>query len=171
MHFNGPCKLQIRMKPGVKGLLLCHADAPQAPESPESQPVVTLTKLYDELKSGEFQDLHPTAAVLATLQLSKGRLPQALQMSTTGQVVKLSVWGAGNISFAVVRKLEKPLNAAERQRVRDFANRNVGKRMNARANILMADPSDSRLQRFNCLRAVFGRRFERCARDDPTKYS
>lgn len=33
--------------------------------------------------------------------------------------------------------------------------------MNARANIFMADPNDSKLQRFNCFRAVFGPHVER----------
>ncbi|CAL8470907.1 g10449 [Coccomyxa elongata] len=112
------CAFLIRTKPGVRGLLLCHADLPPAPDSPDSQPVVTLTKLSDELKSGL-------------------------------------------ISFAVVRKLAQPLSAAERQGVRDFANRSVGKRMNARANIFMADPNDSKLQRLNCFRAVFGPHVER----------
>ncbi len=67
----------------------------------------------------------------------------------------------GEVSFAVVRKLALPLSTAEKQRVRDFANRNVGRRMNERANIFMADPNDSRLQRFNCLAPVFGRNFKR----------
>ncbi len=69
--------------------------------------------------------------------------------------------GLGLISFAVVRKLAQPLSAAERQRVKDFANRSVGKRMNTRANIFMADPNDSKLQRLNCFRAVFGPHVER----------
>ncbi|KAK9904295.1 hypothetical protein WJX75_008676 [Coccomyxa subellipsoidea] len=109
---------QIRTGPGARGLLLCHADAVPAPDSPDSQPVVIMTKLSHELKSGL-------------------------------------------VSFAVVRKLAQPLSVAEKQRVRDFANRSVGKRMNERANIFMADPHDSRLQRLNCLGAVFGRNFER----------
>ena len=36
----------------MKGLLLCHADAVSHPEEPDSQPVVTLTRLSDELASG-----------------------------------------------------------------------------------------------------------------------
>ena len=60
----------------------------------------------------------------------------------------------GEVSFAVVRKLALPLSTAEKQRVRDFANRNVGRRMNERANVFMADPNDSRLQRFNCLQHI-----------------
>ncbi len=43
---------QIRTGPGAKGLLLCHADAVPASDSPDSQPLVTLTRLSEELKSG-----------------------------------------------------------------------------------------------------------------------
>ena len=43
--------MQVRTAPGLKGLLLCHADAASGDElSP--QHVVTLTWLVDELASG-----------------------------------------------------------------------------------------------------------------------
>jgi hypothetical protein len=61
----------------------------------------------------------------------------------------------------VVRQLAQPLNAAERHRVREFANSKVGQSLNGRANVLMTDPRASRLQRFNCLGAVLGRGYER----------
>ncbi len=57
----------------------------------------------------------------------------------------------------MVRKLVQPLSVIEKARVKEYANASIGKQLNARANILMADPNESRLQRLNC----FGRSYER----------
>lgn len=52
----------------------------------------------------------------------------------------------------------QPLSIVEKRGVREYANASVGKSLNARANILMADPSEIALmQRLNC----FGRGYER----------
>lgn len=50
--------MQVRTAPGVKGLLLCHADAQPIPDSDRHE--VTLTRLYDELKSGTCTSLIST---------------------------------------------------------------------------------------------------------------
>ncbi|CAK0782620.1 hypothetical protein CVIRNUC_005822 [Coccomyxa viridis] len=65
----------------------------------------------------------------------------------------------GECKFVVVRKLAKPLRAAERRHVRDFASASVGHCLNAHANILMAAATGAKQS--TCLSAFIGPKLER----------
>ena len=53
---------------------------------------------------------------------------------------------AGDVTFAVVRKLVQPLSQDEAELVGEFAAVHVGMAYNARANVLMAVPHTGRLR-------------------------
>ena len=140
---------QVRTGPGIDSLLLCHADT-QIASDKESRSVVTLTPLSREIAEGSHAFIRPQKYSSPIFLLhSAAILSELFEVGSH----------AGECKFVVVRKLAKPLRAAERRHVRDFAGASVGHCLNAHANILMAAATGAKQS--TCLSAFIGPKLER----------
>ena len=147
---------QVCTGPGIDSLLLCHADM-QFGSDKESRSVVTLTPLSREIAIGTATTLDIRSCIQSPQKKSSLliAIPSAVIFSQSIDVGSY----VGECKCVVVRKLAKPLRAAERRHVREFASASVGHCLDAHANILMTAATGAKQP--TCLSALTAPKLER----------